>query len=300
MTGNKPDHESGRTRKRVVLWFTARRFKALVVSWLFAIAVVAWSSPANAQLSTPDNAATSLAVQTAGVFVHRARNAAESLALPTAADVQRVEAIAMALYAENEVAALTPRVAWLVTARPQSWRARWLEGYLALLRGNAEQAVASASLCLELVPGYGPCHFVRGAASAGLSPDSIADLQAAHLWDPQNNNHAEAYARALLASGDPRTALQVLRSLLQAQSTREVIPLVLLAARAAEESGDTLAAESWYASVAEQHPDPAAGMRYLIQFYQRTGRQTDADALLHDLRRRQGPAQQRPDMRPLR
>jgi hypothetical protein len=139
---------------------------------------------------------------------------------------------------------------------------------------------------------------IQGASPG--STDALNDLRAANQWNPRDLSYAETYARALLSSGESRQALRLLESLLMAGNPREMIPTALLAARAAEDAGDLVAAESWFAVTMDSHPDPAAGVRYLVQFYERNGRPGDAATLMTEFRRRQGPVAQERQMRPLR
>jgi hypothetical protein len=117
MTGNGSNRKGGRTFERVVLWFTGRRFKALVVSACALAGPCTFSSRAVAQNPLVDERAFAATSQHADVLVWRATNAAEAASSPSAEEVQRIEAIALALFAESEMTALAPRVVWLIAAR---------------------------------------------------------------------------------------------------------------------------------------------------------------------------------------
>lgn len=231
--------------------------------------------------------------------MNRAVNTAEHRIQPSQQEVDQIERLAVALFEEGEIHALAPRVRWLVAVRPNSWRALWLDAHISMLQGDMGRASASAGRCLEIATQHGPCHFVLGVALRvlGESPNGTDHLRQASEWGAADPVYSEPYARALMEDGEPELAMWVVEELLN--SGRDGITIRLLAGAATESLGRHVEAEGHFSWVYHHHHSPRAGLRYLQDYYQRHGRDVEAQQLVESWERAQGPRGTTRVMRPL-
>lgn len=202
--------------------------------------------------------------------------------------------LAYALVSENEYAAAWPHVERLLAAGEDAW---WLHLSAAQIclywRMDHECVVVQATRALELRP-----ENARGHMLLGQMAEEQGDPQRAitHYVDSlaRRGSQAEVAIRlaGLLADSDRRAdAIAVLEDV-HARNLRDARTMLQLARMV--EAEDAARAEALYQRATVYHDEPAAAYGHLLRFYQRQGREREAEAVRAEVDALVGQRQLRP------
>jgi predicted Zn-dependent protease len=201
--------------------------------------------------------------------VQRAVGRATAAAWPSDDEINIREQLVFQLMAQHEVHAARPHLAWVLQVRPTSWRLHLYQAEIWLRDGRSEDAASSAAACLSLMEGMEACEALLGLALSDLGrwEDALPPLQRAWRSRSTDEQLLERLARALLQTGQPDQALDLLQE--RFVMGQDTLQLRLLAGAAGEQARRWSEARRHYDWVAETHRNPEVGRRYLAEHLRR-------------------------------
>lgn len=242
----------------------------------------------------PDPDVVASRIAAAEAIVARARNAAEFAITP-----DRLAQRSTYLEARDALAAGRPRDALelidtLLRLQPANWvfHAALVQALYFGLH-DAERALDASGRCLDVDAAVLECLEVRALAllDLGRASEAALALETYLIMNPADRRARELLARTLLQQGMPDQAAELARALLR--DAPDHIGLHILLAHAEERAGRLQAAEGQFRHVANLHRDPVMGRSHLLRFYERNGRDADAQRLQREIERSLRPAPRR-------
>jgi len=184
--------------------------------------------------------------------------------------------------ATHQWQALVPVLKTIITLDPKDVDTKLKLGRLLLAGGAADQA---SKLVNEIndQDGNASVLAVKAAIAYKLknTAEAVQDAQAALKIDPANLEAAMILAVDRLANGDPKAALEIVRS--QQSGHADDLGLKLLEIQVDEKLGDTASVERLLRALTELYPKDVNFRKQLVRFYIAQHRMNDAENELRNI-----------------